>query len=284
MGIGKRIREARLHTGLTQEDLALKLGVTKSAVANYEAETSHPKEAVLYKLFQELHVDANYLFQDVSGALGLQESLSPAERRHLQDYRMLTDYARETIDYLIGRELKAQKAISVSSILSRDSEEAKEQLLNSSSSRMETEKTERIEKTEKTQQPLPLHPEPETVILKLYPYLNMAASAGTGTYAEDIPQDHMEAPQCEHADFIIGVSGDSMEPLYHNGDRLYVERTELVSEGEIGIFLKDGSLYVKKAGRDRLISLNRSFPDILAGSGSISVIGRVLGRVNPGFA
>ena len=64
MGIGKRIKEARERLGLTQCQLADKIGVTPSAITNYEKETSHPKEQVLYKLIDALGVDANYLFQD----------------------------------------------------------------------------------------------------------------------------------------------------------------------------------------------------------------------------
>ena len=43
MGIGRRIREARELAGLTQKELARKIGVTSSAIANYENDTSHPK-------------------------------------------------------------------------------------------------------------------------------------------------------------------------------------------------------------------------------------------------
>ncbi len=64
MGIGKRIKEAREKLGLTQKELGDLLGVTGSAVTNYENETSHPKEPIMYKMFEALHVDANYLFQD----------------------------------------------------------------------------------------------------------------------------------------------------------------------------------------------------------------------------
>lgn len=65
MGIGKRIKEARERLGYTQKELGDLIGVTASAVTNYENETSHPKEAILYKLLEVLNVDANYLFQDV---------------------------------------------------------------------------------------------------------------------------------------------------------------------------------------------------------------------------
>ena len=64
MGIGNRIREAREKRGLTQKELANQLGITASAVTNYENDTSHPKEPVLYAIMQVLQVDANFLFQD----------------------------------------------------------------------------------------------------------------------------------------------------------------------------------------------------------------------------
>lgn len=64
MGIGKRIKEARENLGLTQKELADKLGITGSAITNYENNTSHPKEPIMYKLFEVLHCDANFLFQD----------------------------------------------------------------------------------------------------------------------------------------------------------------------------------------------------------------------------
>jgi transcriptional regulator with XRE-family HTH domain len=64
MGIGKRIREARELKGLTQKQLGDLVGVTASAITNYENETSHPKEPILYALFQALGKDPNYFFQD----------------------------------------------------------------------------------------------------------------------------------------------------------------------------------------------------------------------------
>lgn len=64
MGIGRRIKEAREAHDLTQKELGKLVGVTGSAITNYENETSHPKESVLYALFKVLAVDANFLFQD----------------------------------------------------------------------------------------------------------------------------------------------------------------------------------------------------------------------------
>ena len=64
MSISSRIKEARINKGLTQEQLAKIIGVTKGAVANYENQVSVPKTYVMYKLFEALDCDANYLYQD----------------------------------------------------------------------------------------------------------------------------------------------------------------------------------------------------------------------------
>lgn len=103
MGIGYRIKEAREHLGLTQTELGKLVGVTGSAITNYEKETSHPKESVIYRLMDALNIDANYLFQDmVKSRAG--STVSLLEYEYLQKYRELDDYGKETIRILINRE------------------------------------------------------------------------------------------------------------------------------------------------------------------------------------
>lgn len=62
MKIGEKIFELRRKAGLTQRDLALKIGVTPSAVGNYEQGVSFPREEVLYRLFDALGCTPNELF------------------------------------------------------------------------------------------------------------------------------------------------------------------------------------------------------------------------------
>ena len=62
MKIGEKIFELRRKAGLTQRDLALKIGVTPSAVGNYEQGVSFPREEVLYRLFDALDCTPNELF------------------------------------------------------------------------------------------------------------------------------------------------------------------------------------------------------------------------------
>lgn len=106
MGIGKRIKEARENMGLTQSELADLVGVTGSAITNYEKENSHPKESVLYKLFDALKVDANYLFQDVADISENTNAVTISEFSHIKKYRQLDSHGKRIIDLLLNEEYK----------------------------------------------------------------------------------------------------------------------------------------------------------------------------------
>ncbi len=64
MSFATRLKEQRERIGLTQIQLASLLGVSKGAVGNYETGLSSPRAEILYKVFEVLHCDANFLFQD----------------------------------------------------------------------------------------------------------------------------------------------------------------------------------------------------------------------------
>lgn len=65
MSFGSRLKEARLEQNMSRADLARAVGVTQSAIGNYELEISSPKENILIQLMNVLNIDANYLYQDV---------------------------------------------------------------------------------------------------------------------------------------------------------------------------------------------------------------------------
>lgn len=93
MPFGYRLKEARNRKGLTQEELAERIGVTKGSIGNYESETSSPKEPILIKLMKELEVDANFLYQDLIDMND--NALSPDEQRLVELYRNAEPSARE---------------------------------------------------------------------------------------------------------------------------------------------------------------------------------------------
>lgn len=108
------------------------------------------------------------------------------------------------------------------------------------------------------------------------------ASAGRGEYLfDDIPSEIIYVPNTEtarHADFVVGVQGDSMEPDYHDGDQVFVQKSDEISVGSVGIFVKGENCFIKEMGTDRLISLNKKYPDIIPDE-EIRLIGKVIGKV-----
>ena len=64
MSFGERMRARREELGVSRTQLAQRLGVSPSAIGNYETGVSFPKEETLLRLFDALQTDPNTLFQD----------------------------------------------------------------------------------------------------------------------------------------------------------------------------------------------------------------------------
>lgn len=97
------------------------------------------------------------------------------------------------------------------------------------------------------------------------------ASAGTGNFLDEENFDEMEVmePVPEKADFGVYIDGDSMEPRFHNEELVWIEQTEALESGDIGLFFLDGLTYIKKyvinnAGTF-LVSLNAKYKPIEVG-------------------
>jgi transcriptional regulator with XRE-family HTH domain len=60
--IGNRLRKARDRAGLTQDDVAHKLGVTRSVIARYESETNDPPTENIIKMAEMYGISADWLF------------------------------------------------------------------------------------------------------------------------------------------------------------------------------------------------------------------------------
>nr|DAI04699.1 MAG TPA: Repressor protein CI [Caudoviricetes sp.] len=151
------------------------------------------------------------------------KNYSAVEKKLIADYRKLDDHSKEVVQVVIRKELERN---------------------------------------------IPSEPNYDNIIpIKKYqvPYYDMPVSAGTGNpLDEEYPEkvDLAEQPP-KGTDFIVRVSGDSMEPTYHDGDKLFVKEQPSIEIGEIGIFVVDGNAYVKELGVDRLISHNEKYSDII---------------------
>jgi len=251
MGIGIRIKQAREAIGLTQKQLAQQLGITPSAVTNYENEVSHPKEPILYKLLDTLKVDANFLFQDEMSAH--RSAPTPAGQRIGIAYDKAAPPVKETVEVALKPWLDGNSL------------------------------------TIKTKTPPAEEPEADESETMELPQYELSSAAGLGTYMDEVPsyemRDVLLADVPEGAEMLIRISGDSMEPEYYDGDIVFVESAIALESGDIGIFVVDGFAYCKQlviTGHRRAVlrSMNENYEDIdLSQYAYCHTVGRVIGKL-----
>lgn len=133
------------------------------------------------------------------------------------------------------------------------------------------------------------------------PVSSLAVSAGRGAFLDDEDFETVSFPVStvpEGADFGVRVSGDSMEPVYHDGQIVWVRRCDSIAVGQVGVFVYDGEGYLKVYGEQMpengeieeftdsygqvrpqpvMISYNRAYePRAVSSCGDFRVLGRVL--------
>lgn len=93
--IGKIIKDARLSKGYTQEELATKVGVQKSAIAKWEnGRVSEIKRSNLKALAETLELDPNVLLSPSDSNLPLSSSFAPAFGRTEQEAMLLLAFRK----------------------------------------------------------------------------------------------------------------------------------------------------------------------------------------------
>ena len=204
----------------------------------------------MYKLIEALKIDANYLFQDCVKLPKESNDVTLSEYKHIEKYRALDDYVRETVDITLDRETQRTQTIKN---LSEQADQLRAEL-----SRQKT-------------------------ITRYFSYYGRVAAAGSSFGFEDIVENAtiMELPLTDlnrSADYLIGVSGDSMEPAYSDGDIVYVKKTDHLDIGQVGIFQKDNGIYIKEVGENGLISCNENYKPMING-GDVICLGKVIGKV-----
>lgn len=133
------------------------------------------------------------------------------------------------------------------------------------------------------------------------PVSYLAASAGTGAFLDDGQFENVRFPENAvpaGADFALHISGNSMEPVYHDGQIVWVQKCNDLNPGEVGIFVYEGNGYIKlydeqvpdekfaedftdSYGNTRMqpvmISYNENYdPIVVSPSSLFQIVGRVL--------
>lgn len=105
MSFGSRLKDKREEIGLTQDELGKLIGASQSAVGSWEAGTNSPRATLLYNLFEILHCDANYLFQDEMKNLEYKDKATPEEfETIIKKYRDLDPHGRKMVDFTLNEE------------------------------------------------------------------------------------------------------------------------------------------------------------------------------------
>ncbi|HDJ1290775.1 TPA: helix-turn-helix domain-containing protein [Staphylococcus aureus] len=112
--------------------------------------------------------------------------------------------------------------------------------------------------------------------------VNGCVSAGVGErlHDETLFTEMVKAPVPPH-DLALKVNGDSMEPMFKDGEIIFVEKTHNIKNGQIGIFIIEEEAYVKKFfvedDRLTLVSLNKKYRDLhFYRNESVRLVGKVI--------
>ena len=94
-------------------------------------------------------------------------------------------------------------------------------------------------------------------------------SAGTGLYLDDEQVETINFSSNmvpNGTDFCLKVNGDSMDPMFHDGDYVFIKRETDFRNGTIGAVIVNGEAYLKKIyitpDSIKLVSLNKKYKDI----------------------
>lgn len=242
--IGDILKELRLKRQLTSEQLCERLGIKGGSYRNYERNDRKPDYDTLVKLADFYGVSTDYI-------LGRPNAKAPKDP--FDEIETIDEMEKDLIKEWLNLDEKSRK--SFLDVLRKIviKEEARNKPV--------------IEKAKYLLRHLSCH----------------KVSAGTGFNFND-DDDWQEAevyevPEVHTADFAVEVDGDSMEPVYCDGDILLVKSTPVIDRGDVGVFTLNSCGYVKELGKNQLISYNEKYKPInFSADDDMTCWGKVLGK------
>ncbi len=216
---------------INQVQLAEKLNISKGTVNNWARGNNSPDVDTVPKICEVLGISILDLYSETkSESIGtsrpektaspLSDKLSLIEQDHIKKYRTLDSYGKEAVDEILAIEYRRCSAPDQTPTTEAD------------------------------------------VVVFIMPGFLSPMSAGVGQPAgEDYPENyHLTKEPPRGASYIATVSGDSMEPTFHNGDKLFIHACTDIAVGQIGVFYMNGQQWVKELGGGELISHNSDYP------------------------
>ena len=255
----ERIKKIKNERKITNDQLSEMTGIPLGTLSKILAGISDsPKLVNIVAIADALGCTLDYIVSGVSENTN-NYTLSPDEICLVENFRHLDDHGCELVKMVVEKELERtapnMKKEKSTVVISKSSVARKISYMEAAGS----------------------------LARRTVPVYSLPVSAGPGVYIDDTSTEEISIPDNEKTaacDFALRISGNSMEPIYHNGDLVLVEDCDSVEVGELGIFVLDGDGYFKKFGGDRLISLNPEYGDILMKNYAEAVCcGRVIGQL-----
>ncbi len=248
MNFSDRVKVLKKEKGMTTEALAAASGValsTLNKVLSGDGDSIKLSNAVA--IADALGCSIEHLATGKAEA----PAITDAEKEHLEKYRALDTHGVRICDFIL-----------------------QEEYLRCASAQPKTARMEIPESVFRA------NAKPHMLTI---PFYGDRVSAGLGEHLDSTEVTEIsvvETEKTKRADFALRVSGNSMEPRFHDGDILLVENKPQIEVGELGIFICDGEGYFKQFGGDRLISLNPDYAPIpLSSFDSFSCRGGVIGTL-----
>lgn len=264
-----RIKALKAEKKITNEQLSEQTGIPLGTLSKILAGMSDsPKLANVISICRVLDCSLEYI---VSGTPDNTNNytLTQGEIRMIENYRCLDRFGKELVDMVIAKE--TERVETASERFETESQVSEAQPVHGKILRPASAKLRYLSTT-------PAHTGKRSI-----PLYELPVSAGVGVYLDEDAAETIRIPNNDKtadADFVLRISGNSMEPKYVDGDYLLVKREESIEEGELGIFLLDGCGFFKTFGGDRLLSLNPAYgPILFKDFTDIRCKGRVIGRL-----
>ncbi len=255
----ERMKRLKGEKKITNERLAELTGIPLGTLSKILAGISDsPKLSNMIAIAEALDCSLDYLVNGVAQNTH-NYTLTSEEIQLIENYRALDSHSKEVTQLVIAKEkernLRPFTALSVP--VKQKEQKGSAKILSPVNSKNAAKRT-----------------------LLLY---DLPVSAGPGVYLDGTTAEEIHVPDGEKtraADFALRISGNSMEPKFHDGDVLLIQDCASVDVGELGIFILDGNGYFKKYGGDCLISLNPEYSNILLKEYAEAVCcGRVIGKL-----
>ena len=255
----ERIKKIKSERKITNEQLSELTGIPLGTLSKILAGISDsPKLVNIVAIADALGCTLDYIVSGVSENTN-NYTLTPEEISLVEDYRKLDTHGRELVRLVVEKELER---------ISPNAQKERNTIIISGS---------------KVSRKMSYMEAAGALARRTVPVYRLPVSAGPGVYLDDTDTEEITIPdnsKTVDCDFALRISGDSMEPLYHNGDLVLVQNCDSVEVGELGIFVLDGNGFFKKFGGNRLISLNPEYADILLKNFTESVCcGKVIGKL-----